>query len=159
MRLPQSVWLPGQDIREYLLDHQELLDGLWVLVSSIDSCSDVAGLATVRRLIAEGAVKPLSEDPFFAPTSSLHAMLEDRQFFNGFDELWFFDEAVPPAPAPGYIVAPFCAGDVALTDEQVEWIIASECVCGLGDGDGLNVVLGPRSGRFPGLSEFGAFGH
>jgi len=66
----------------------------------------------------------------------------DGGVFFHFDEVWLCDR--PPAqapPAPASIVCPVRLDEEALPRAVAEWMHASGCLAGLGDGDGLNYVV------------------
>lgn len=64
--------------------------------------------------------------------------------FGGFDEIWFFpSERVKPKPRAGSIVGPNRIEQSKL-DLLGPWMAANGCSIGLGDGNGLNLILKAR---------------
>jgi hypothetical protein len=64
----------------------------------------------------------------------------DRVFF-GFDEVWFFpSDKIEPKPQSAWIVGPKRIDQTKL-DKLGKWMERNECSFGLGDGDGLNLIV------------------
>jgi hypothetical protein len=63
------------------------------------------------------------------------------QVFAGFDEVWFFpSDDIEAKPQSAWIVGPKRI-DQSKLDELGEWMVANGCSLGLGDGDGLNIIV------------------
>lgn len=67
------------------------------------------------------------------------AALRDQLFY-GFDEIWFFStDAIKPKPPTASIVGPNRIDREAI-EELGQWMVANDCLLGLGDGAGLNII-------------------
>lgn len=75
------------------------------------------------------------------PAKSLHKANLRAQLFAGFDEIWFFStDAVEPKPAAASIVGPNRI-DRETFEELGKWMVDNDCLLGLGDGGGLNIIV------------------
>src|SRR5206468_3501502 len=65
------------------------------------------------------------------------------QLFVGFDEIWFLrGDKIEPKP-DAWIVGPSRIDQTKL-DKLGSWMTGNECSLGLGDGDGLNIIVRAR---------------
>ncbi len=120
---------------------QKCLAESHALISAVDSSFDVRELLSLipllRRLgwhyyeLGKGVV---------IPGGLLPNLIEEHDYFNGFDEIWFFEFA-PSEPKPEAVPL---TSDIKLkqgpADSVLTWMRSNGCIAGLGDGDGLNFV-------------------
>ena len=80
------------------------------------------------------------DDDVVVVVSTMVDLIEEHDFLSGFDEIWLCD-AVPTAGKPEQF-RPTSDVPVGPTPPLglAEWMRASACRAGLGDGDGLNFV-------------------
>ncbi len=84
--------------------------------------------------------KPLKNGLLVPAKVILEPGFRDQVFF-GFDEVWFFpSDKIEPKPESAWIVGPNRIDQTKL-DELGEWMATNECSFGLGDGDGLNLIV------------------
>ena len=84
--------------------------------------------------------KPL-KNSLLLPTKLLHESGFRDQVFFGFDEVWFFpSDKIDPKPESAWIVGPKRIDQTKL-DGLGPWMTSNECSFGLGDGDGLNLIV------------------
>jgi hypothetical protein len=84
--------------------------------------------------------KPL-KNGLLLPTKALHEPGFSDQVFFGFDEVWFFpSDKIEPKPESAWIVGPKRIDQTKL-DKLGEWMAGNDCSFGVGDGDGLNLIV------------------
>lgn len=113
----------------------------WVLITSIDSISDLSAIrGNIARIEARCA---LLGSGLVVPGESMVRLASDQNLFTGFDELWAFAQR-PSVPKPNdlSIAAPYnFETDLdSVSPRLVPWMAEAECELGLGDGIGLNYV-------------------
>ena len=117
----------------------EALNGYnFMLVTTIDS-TDMRQTTTGRGLARREQRCTFLEDGLVV----LKPLMTDeslwRQLFNGFDEVWLFEEPPMLARPQGLsIVGPRRLDAGAVPPGLQEWMRTAGCGVGLGDGDGLN---------------------
>jgi hypothetical protein len=112
-----------------------------VLISTVDSSSRVTELTSLKPLLDRlGATHSDLDAGVVIDGETLLTLICGQDFFDGFDELWFFN-AMPSEAKPEAVPL---TSDVQLThppaDVLVQWMLDSNCIAGLGDGVGLNFV-------------------
>ena len=133
---------PDLTIREWLdANRSTIVELPYVLISSIDSCTDVGAMpwATARR--AESPEWALSVSPLVVSGRSVIDLLGDGNLFTGFDELWIptrLPTRQPPADAN--LVAPRQL-ETELPSAVSAWLEGSGCRLGVGDGYGMNYAV------------------
>jgi hypothetical protein len=101
----------------------------------LSTSPELAFLAKAARPVGAG---------FLVPTSFLLGAKEGQHIFYGFDEVWFFARAeISRKPAGAWLVGPNRLNETRL-NKLGPWMAANACSLGLGDGEGLNVVLKAR---------------
>jgi len=155
--------LPGATVGGWLTANASAIVSLpYVLISSVDSCSDVGAMpwATSRRISDPGWA--LSEAPLVISGAAVVDLLK-AGLFTGFDELWI-PGSIPVAdpPTSASLVSPRRL-DESLPLAVVDWLTASGCHLGVGDGDGMSFVvvdrvLGARLSLGPELGAGGSAG-
>ena len=144
--MPRANFLQGGYKRDSFIadlveERPEFIESFpFALITSLDS-SPPSSLPNVRQALAEHV------DEFREVGSGI--LLSGRQtvllacnylLFTHFDEVWLYREApMEPKPEGISIVAPYDLSE-GVTTEVANWMYRSECVVGLGDGDGLNYV-------------------
>jgi hypothetical protein len=113
----------------------------FVLITSVDSTTELAdsriGQAIVRRnhdcaFIGQGLL---------VPSVKLPALDAELGLFHGFDEVWALDDRPAVAkPSGSSIVGPLNLNEDDPSGDVAEWMNATGCRLGLGDGFGLNYV-------------------
>jgi hypothetical protein len=99
----------------------------------LDKSPELKAIATKAQKLGDG---------FIVPTSLI--LKVNDEVFHGFDEVWFFpSDKISPKPKTAGLVGPNRADQTKL-DKLGSWIAANECSLGLGDGDGLNIVVNAR---------------
>lgn len=113
---------------------------LLALVSVLDSTSGVAGLPSfVPLLTASKTPYATVGTDVSVSVVDLIALQQTHEIFTGFDEVWLF-ASLPSLPKPAHIRL---TSDQVLTSAPAgleDWMLKSDCLAGLGDGDGLNFV-------------------
>jgi len=130
----------------------------WCVITCIDSSRDMQKSGTTQRI-----VRDFSKECIFlgrglqVPGMRVPALAREYNLFNGFDNMWCFckEPLMPPEPHL-QLVGPMRAGDKCVEGMEnldelkefidvfkrenlklKEWMQASECALGLGDGCGL----------------------
>lgn len=111
----------------------------FVMITSIDSSTDVAGIASSYGILDRFAGSSLLGCSLVVRGDQVAELSLKFNLFNGFDELWCFRES-PQTPKPHglWIVAPFNFHDEEIPPLLATWMTESGCKLGLGDGIGLN---------------------
>jgi len=129
-----------------------LLDSCnWVLVTSLDSITDLAETGIGARVLAIDPHCTRIDRHLAVPGRMIRHAAKALNMFCGFDEVWCFDTlpqiAKPPSAS---IVSPFDARQEAASFPIESWLKQTQCVLGLGDGMGLNFIAGDDkfAGRF-----------
>jgi hypothetical protein len=114
-------------------------DMAYALVTCLDSSSDVASLSENSPLLKEFKNQGKFVGKGVLLTIRRLLALERRQrIFFGFDEVWFFSQAlVCPKPENVMITGP---GKIPseMTPDLTEWMRSNGASLGLGDGVGMN---------------------
>lgn len=114
----------------------------FALVTCLDSQQSPASLLSKSpelRSLAPVA-RPIG-DAFVLPTKALLVVNSRSPIFHGFDEVWFFpDDKLEPKPATAWLVGPARIGNQKLR-RLGSWMANNGCSLGLGDGEGLNLVV------------------
>jgi hypothetical protein len=112
-----------------------------VLISMLDSTPRVSTLPSLIPLLADHGLwhEAVGLDVVIG-FATLVALISDHQMLSGFDEIWLCSE-IPAADKPEHLRI---TSDRPLASEPpaglAEWMLASSCHSGFGDGDGLNFV-------------------
>jgi hypothetical protein len=134
----EARWINGsiKAIVEYsLLSHYR-----YVLISSLDSCVEIAVSHIGSKLITENANWYKLGNSIVAEGAGIAEAHKKHNLFNGFDEIWCFN-SMPLLLPPSTIVAPFDASTERLDTGVIGWMEGQHCALGLGDGIGLNVAF------------------
>jgi hypothetical protein len=134
----------------------------YVLITSIDSCSNLRGLPTVQAVAKRGEIEGFLGEAPIMEGDHLGDLDKDHNLFNGFDEIWFFRD-IPSVGLPrGISIAGPTRLDEMVPDGLIDWMRKAGCDLGLGDGIGLNFIAWdravaeaiavPRKGRPPARS-------
>jgi hypothetical protein len=122
---------------EYLDEHRISS----MLLTSVDSVLALAGSpveTTLRRV--GGAVASLGSG-LVVPSAAWPLLAEQLDLLHGFDELWLFQE--PPLiakPQGTSIVSPLCVEEEDIPPRLLQWMRATRCAAGLGDGEAMNFI-------------------
>lgn len=137
-----GLWLPNETVRTFLQERAHRLQSLpFVMVTSMDSDRRPGLMPWARRRVLSEASWAISTAPLVLHGSGIVDLLDDSNLFTGFDEVWIpasADGAEPPPAA--FLVAPRRL-EYALPASIEQWALASGARLGLGDGDGLNIVV------------------
>ena len=128
------------------------------VISCLDSSKDVQKLRTAQRIVQDFSGECLFPgEGLRVPGTRGAALARDYNLFNGFDSMWCFykEPLIPPEPEL-HLVGPMRAEGKLVEDANNldelkefielfkehnpklrEWMQASECALGLGDGFGL----------------------
>jgi hypothetical protein len=113
-----------------------------VLITSLDSSRDLAELEFSKKIRSFDPACAFLGAGVVVPGRLIKSIEESLGLFFGFDEVWCFDDrARPQSPRGVSIVAPLNFVEEGVSPELVEWMRASGCTLGLGDGFGLNFVM------------------
>ena len=107
------------------------------LLSVIDSSPDVARMISLIPLLERTGRAYTVVDRDVGVELPILLELFEEQFFTGFDEVWL----VRGTPRRGKPNGLRITSDLRLTGPREglsEWMVDSNCLAGLGDGDGLN---------------------
>lgn len=146
-RALNARWLAPLDIpavlRRVLTSRPDIK---YALVSMIDSTPGVGSLPSLVLLLETlGAFYKRVDGDVVVDMPTLLALVEEHEFLAGFDEIWLF-AGIPESSKPESLRI---TSDRPLSGEPpaalAQWMIASGCLVGLGDGDGLNVVTFDRA--------------
>lgn len=132
-------WLETS-IRELIRDDARLLARFgFMLVTSVDSTTDIRGLAVAKRIIDEYPSFSFLGEGLVIPGLQFVDVAEAFNLFTGFDELWCFD-ALPNKHlwADIFLVAPLNLDREDPPPLLAKWMAESGCKLGLGDGIGCN---------------------
>ncbi|MDB4951087.1 MAG: hypothetical protein JWM27_3736 [Gemmatimonadetes bacterium] len=110
-----------------------------VLVTSVDSTTDLRHIPVVSGIVRRHPECRFVDGALLAPGALLTRAVHLPSLFTGFDELWCFDVC----PGPGVGVRRRLAGPPSQgTDDEpaglADWMRASGCRLGLGDGFGMS---------------------
>lgn len=113
----------------------------YALITTVDSVTDLRQLSTGRAIIERHPACRFLGGGLVIPTRTLAEVGKGFKLFNGFDEAWWFT-AEPQVPKPDdvFLVGPLDLREDAVSDQLRDWIRASGCQLGLGDGIGLNYI-------------------
>jgi hypothetical protein len=134
-------WNPDLDIPSALRIVPADLRPPYALVTVVDSSANVRAISSVGPLLEEmNATHEYVGEGLAIMVSVLLRLSHDYNFFHGFDEVWLCND-VPAVRKPAGLRL---TSDVQLGAEPplgaAEWMQASGCIAGLGDGIGLNYV-------------------
>jgi hypothetical protein len=123
-------------------DHSDVFASMpYVLVRSIDSNLDVAGMGWVQTRCRHDPDWAVQRDPLVISGRDLVDLVESGQVFFGFDELWLSVEVVPHArPDTVGLVAPLRLDTEPLPAGIRSLLDVVPFTLGIGDGYGLNFV-------------------
>ncbi len=119
--------------------------GEFALITCLDSDPNPKSLrARSRELAVDLKAAKAIKNGLLLPAKLLRdANFRDRVFF-GFDEVWFFpSDKIEPKPASANLVGPRRIDQKKL-DDLGKWMVDNGCSMGLGDGDGLNLLVKAR---------------
>ncbi len=113
----------------------------YALITCVDSTTDLSHLKTARAITQRHPQCGFLGTALVIPGELLADIVTEFNLFNGFDEAWFFRN-VPQVAKPDDVslVAPLDLRQEAIPQELRDWMRASGCELGLGDGGGLNYV-------------------
>lgn len=140
-------WLASLDIPAVLRRVLALRPDIqYALVSMIDSTPGVGNLPSLVPLLERlGAFYKRVDGDVVLDIPTLLGLVEEQDFLTGFDEVWLCAH-IPKSNKPELFRM---TSDTRLSGvppaELAEWMLASGCVVGLGDGDGLNVATFDRA--------------
>jgi hypothetical protein len=131
------------NIHDFLLAIDRPPAGMkYALITTLDSCSDVA-----RLLKTSEALTPLRDKAsvvgagLLLSTRHLLRAEQERRIFYGFDEVWFMPrQIIRPKPPDLTLVGPGRPSEATIAS-RADWLKASGCSLALGDGTGLNFVV------------------
>jgi hypothetical protein len=119
--------------------------GEWVellaLITTVDSSDRVAETDLPSVLSEVGRRFDQVGGAILVRQRDLLWLLEDKDFFTGFDEVWLFHDPPRESRPPGLRTTtdrPFT--EVPPADELRAWMLQTDCCLGLGDGAGLNYM-------------------
>jgi hypothetical protein len=113
----------------------------FVVVASVDSAADMTETTVATRIVEDHPGCWFLGQGLVIPGVDIADVSERFNLFNGFDEVWCFDDR--PAvekPVDLWIVSPVNIVQEGVPPLLVPWITESGCRLGLGDGVGLNYV-------------------
>lgn len=129
-------------VREWISEnHSDISELPFVLISSIDSDRQVSSMPWVLARRLADPEWALSVFPLVISGRAAVLLLDDRNLFTGFDELWI--PGVMPVPEPpddASLVAPLEL-DVESPPAIWTWLDFSKCRLGVGDGYGTNFIV------------------
>lgn len=135
-------WVPAVDIATAL--HRipaEQLDGCFALISMVDSTPRVRTLQSLVPLLRSlGHFLQEVDDDVVIEASSLLTLIDEHEFFSGFDEVWIFREIPRSGKPEGVRITSDTPLRATAPPGLARWMRETRCVAGLGDGDGLNFV-------------------
>lgn len=135
-------WLNGT-ISDFLSEFPRGFEAVkYVLITCLDS--DPAPALMLKNNTELGAAiggATAVQNGLLVPYKSLQKASLRDQLFAGFDEIWFFpSDDVKPKPRTASIVGPHRI-DRATIEELGEWLVVNDCLLGLGDGVGVNIIV------------------
>jgi hypothetical protein len=134
-------WLDN-NLHDFLQVFQAFPSMQFALISCLDSNRNVHEL--LERSPELASIKSdarVHGSSLIVPTKKLLDADRSERLLFGFDEIWFFphDNISPLAPDSGIV------GPRRISQERMnklgDWLQANSCSLGLGDGDGMNLVL------------------
>jgi len=114
----------------------------YALITCLDSNQDPASSVNNNPDLgnAVGSAKRLKRGLLVPSRLLRDASIRDHFFF-GYDEIWFFpSDKINEKPESASIVGP-CRIDQARLDQLGHWMAENGCSLGLGDGNGLNIIV------------------
>jgi hypothetical protein len=103
--------------------------------SLLDRSPELAPLKPEARVVGQGLL---------VPTRRLLEADRARRIFFGFDEIWFFPgDAIEPKPGSAWLVGPSIVEGETF-EALGDWLVRNSCSLGLGDGNGMNLVVKAR---------------
>ncbi len=135
-------WLDSSilDLIEFLPNKAESLK--FALITCLDSNPAPASLIDKSPQLKSlmSVAVPLDKG-LLLPTKRLLEAISLHQIFFGFDEIWFFPkEPKEPKPDATSLVGPARIDQQMLT-KLGPWLSSNSCSMGLGDGEGLNLII------------------
>jgi hypothetical protein len=134
-------WSPQGSVRVLIQRHEPAWAELpYVLIASVDSDTDVGDMPWARERLSHEPEWAISTSPLVISGRDAVELLRGGRVSFGFDEVWI-PAGVPISAPPheAYLVAPRRLAH-SVPPPVAEWMEASGCRLGLGDGDGLNFV-------------------
>lgn len=135
-------WLPSLAIPDVLSTVLAAeANAKYVLVTVIDSTPQVRQLPSIVPLLDQlGMFYRAVDDDVVIKAADLSALVNRHHILSGFDEIWLCRD-IPRAGKP---VTFQITSDVPFGNDPpaglLNWMLASTCTVGLGDGDGLNLA-------------------
>jgi hypothetical protein len=117
----------------------------YALITCLDSATDPASMLDSSPELAPivGQAKVLKKG-LLLPTRALIEANRAHGLFFGFDEIWFFPhDNIQPKPDSAWLVGPDRVDQTKLS-KLGPWMMRNSSSLGLGDGQGLNVVIKAR---------------
>jgi hypothetical protein len=112
-----------------------------VLITSIDSTTDISASIIGERIVTSDARCSFLGTGIVVPGKILARSAEVLNLFNGFDELWCYEQAPAiPKPRDLLIVYPRNFETEEVPSGLLSWVEETDCKLALGDGVGLNFV-------------------
>lgn len=136
----QIGWTPSLDIPAALRRLPPAGSaGCYVLVSMIDSTPNVRLLPSLVPLLERlGFSHHEVDDDVVIELPTLFALIDEHDFFSGFDEVWLCDEPPRSGKPHGIRITSDKPLEHEPLPELADWMRWATCRAGLGDGDGLN---------------------
>lgn len=137
-----SGWVPRLSVRELIERHPDVFRSAdAVLITMLDSNENIHELPAVAGTFSNSeSTELLSLEPFVVNGAGLLRLLDQRDLFTGFDEIWMLRHMVDsPPPVEASLVAPEQVGSEP-PEAVAAWMKESEAVLALGDGIGMNFV-------------------
>jgi hypothetical protein len=133
--IARRVSTNGRSVKDFLSKFHSLL------ITSIDSTTEIAASRIGERLISADPDSWFLGSAVVVPGKNIARLDQALNLFNGFDELWCFSRKPKLAkPKDVWLVAPLNMESDAISPELRDWMVASGCQLGLGDGEGLNFI-------------------
>lgn len=113
----------------------------FVLLTCVDSMREIAPSLTGKKILLEIEGSEALDGGIVLPGKHCELAARSINIFNGFDEVWCFNRRPKHAPPiSSGIVSPFDVDVDGLDSALLTWMVAENCLLGLGDGIGLNIV-------------------
>jgi hypothetical protein len=129
-------WIDTSIVRLLKADGGVLSRYAFVMISSVDSSNDMEGFASGYQFLSDMGCSDFEKN-LLVPGNQIAAVA--TQLFNGFDEIWCFDERpTKPKPSDLWIVPPLDLSRDDVPELLILWMKESNCRLGLGDGIGMN---------------------